>query len=386
MASTAVILANGGSTYYAVGNVNGKLTETGTPYRPILSPGLRDALAAKPEKDLGDHTIIYWSAYEGALRSCMHYSSGELGFGLFAHALFQDYAIVTVFPRWPEPQDGGAGSKAASPRGLETFAKGAVQTILNAAREQMSGWAENPFGDSFSKIGQLLQNPAEFIKSNPLMKLASDLDAALRPSTPGASDSAGQGGKDVWCLPSEVLDQDGPYGPNEIYTPRNSGGGVPTSSDGERETKDDTLTRLIDTISDLVDKFVGTPDDQRQPGTPPFDKLLPLLKYLGDIDDVLGKLLGIPKLVPELIMDTSTMLQAISDFVLPLLKALGLSNSDTESDGPVDFDYKAFWEPFGIKGDDYKYWASDVLDALETPTDSGSGEVGTIYGYEFWQR
>lgn len=386
MATSAVILANGGSTYYAVFNVDGKLTESGVPYRPLLSPGLSNALKAHSSSDLGGNAVIYWTAYGAELRSCISLGNGVLGFGSYATSLFQPYDIETVYPVWPEPSDGGAAARPSSPSGLETFAKGAAQVIMDYARQKMSELI-NPFGAAFQGISDLLSDPAEFIKSSPLMRLTDEFDKAFRQSN-AVLPGSGSDGKPVFKLPGEVLDRESPFSGNEVYTPRQSGSAPGAGSGAETESKSDTLERLIGTISDLVQKFISTPDDQRQPGTSIFDKLLPVLDFLSGVDDVLSKLLGIPKQVLSSVSDTAGMLQAISDFLLPLISALGLSNrSDTADSVSAEFDYSAFWAATGISdsGSEYTGFPADLISGMAT-AGSAPAEVGSIYGYEFWNR
>lgn len=336
MATSAVVVGTtpqGGGTYWAYSiDSNGVYTETGKPRRPMLSKGLKAALVAKPSTTPSGQKILYWSTYDG-LRSMVKVGNGT-GFPIYSDSLFQPVSVVYVTAPRPEPTGSGV-PKTPSPSGLETLSKNMIRIIGGAAIKTVDTLV-NPLYSTFNNLQSLVTNPSEFVKSSPLMEAAKALYDYLK-QQPESQQSPVFPTQEVYCLPGEAIGDISPYGSNPIYDD-GSDSGSPTTP--ETETKEETLKTVLDTLNKIIQKFVDTPDNERQPGSSIWDKLAGILDTFDLIDDALSKILAIPKQIPSVLLDIPDMLDAISQFLSPLLQAIGQSIAEEKQTGKaaqVDF-------------------------------------------------
>lgn len=327
MATSAVVVGitpQHSLTYWAYSiDQNGVYTETGRPVRPKISKGLKAALIAQPSTTPGGSKILYWSTYDG-LRSMIKVGNGT-GFPVYADSIFQPYTIQYVSPPPGEPSDTST-AKPSSARGLETLAKNMARIITGSILRTVDT-ITNPIESTVSNLQSFAANPSEFIKSSPLMSAAKALDDFLR-STGVTPNPATYPVEEVYCLPGENLGDLSPYGGNPVFGD-DSGGSAPASNTGS-ESKDQTLERVLGVLSKLIDTFKTTPDNDRQPGSSIWDKLLGVLNLLGDVDGIFSKALKVPLQIPQAILDVADMLDAISTFLEPLLTAIGQSLGDKD--------------------------------------------------------
>lgn len=330
MATSAVVWAippGGGSAGWSFGTGEDDTWTSGEPQRPILSKGLSKALQAYPSQTLADRSILYWSPYQGSLRSCVRIGA-TVGYEIAEFCFFQDFVIVYLSQDPTEPPMTTV-PKTSSGRGLETLAKNMSQTILNHARQNLSEFV-NPFGEGYNKLQTFLSDPSEFVKSSPAMQIAKALDDFFRGS--GKAD----GGTDskiteVWCLPNETVGSSNVYGNNPIFGQSEGGGGGGGGGNDTTEKKDETLKRLLDNLSKLVTKFISSDDSERGPGSDIWDKIIGILHPMRAMGDLLSKITGTILTVPETIANVADMLSFITGFLVPLLSALGLSLGDDDS-------------------------------------------------------